>query len=64
MDVADEDDGHVGRLGEAEIGDVVGAQIDLGGAAGAFDEDEIGVGRQFVESRQHLGQQAAARRAK
>ena len=45
VDVADEDDRHVGGAGEAEVGDVAGAQVDLGGRARAFDEDEIGFAR-------------------
>ena len=43
VDVADEDHRHIGRLGEAHIGDVAGAKIDLGRRARAFDEDEVGV---------------------
>ncbi len=42
LDVADQHDRHPGRLGKAHIGDVARAQIDLGRAAGALDEDEIG----------------------
>ena len=43
--------GHVRRLGKAHIGDVAGAQIDLGRAAGALDEDEIGRPRRAARTR-------------
>ena len=35
---------HVGRLGEAHVGDVAVAQVDLGRAAGALDQHEVGLG--------------------
>ncbi len=35
--------GTCGGAGEAHVGDVAGAQVDLGGAAGALDEDEVGL---------------------
>jgi hypothetical protein len=60
VDIADQHDRHDSRLGKAEIGEIIGAQIDLGGAAGAFDEDDIGGGGQFVEGGQNFGHQLAA----
>ena len=38
------------RLGEAHIGDIAGAQIDLGRAAGALDQHEIGLARSRYRS--------------
>ena len=55
VDVADQDHRHVGGLGEAHIGDVAGAQIDLRRAARAFDEDKVGVARRLREALQHAG---------
>ena len=57
VDVADEDDGGAGGAGEAHVGDVVGAEVDLGGAAGAFDEDEVGVGVQAAEAVEDGGEE-------
>ena len=59
-DIADHHDGNVGGAGKAEIGDVVVAQVDLGGAAGTLHQHQVGIGRQFVEGRQHLRQQRRA----
>ena len=42
VDVADQDDRHVGAGGKAHIGDVARPEIDLGRRAGALDDDEIG----------------------
>ena len=42
VDVADEDDRNIGRLGKPHVGDVAGAQVDLGRAARALDEDDVG----------------------
>ena len=53
IDVADENDRHVGAPRKAHIGDVVGAQIDLGRAAGAFDQHQIGLRLQPLEAFQH-----------
>ncbi len=47
------DDRHVGGAGEAEVGDVAGAQVDLGGRARALDEDEIGFGAEPAEAVEH-----------
>jgi len=44
VDVGDEDDRAIDRLGEAHVGDVAVAQVDLGRRAGAFDDDAL-VGR-------------------
>ena len=41
VDVADQHDRHVGGLGEAHVGDVAGAQVDLGRAAGALDQHQV-----------------------
>ncbi len=41
VDVAEEDDGDVCGGGEAHVGDVARAEVDLGGAACAFDDDEV-----------------------
>ena len=41
VDVADQHDRHVGGAGEAHVGDVAGAQVDLGGRARAFDQHEV-----------------------
>ena len=50
MDVADEEDRNVRRLRKAHIGKIAVAQIDLGRAAGAFDDDEVGFARERSES--------------
>jgi len=62
VDVADEDDRHVRRLGKAHIGDVALAQIGLGGAAGALDEDEVGFGAEPGEALEHARQEARLQR--
>ena len=52
VDIADDDDGAIDRLGEAHVGDVAVAQVDLGRAPGALDQHHVerrgqtGVGRQ------------------
>ena len=53
VDVADQHHRHVGGAGEAHIGDVVGAQIDLGRAARAFDQHDVGFALQPREAVQH-----------
>ena len=53
VDVADEHDGHVGGLGETHVGDVAGAEIDLGGAARALDQHEVGHRAQAREAVEH-----------
>ena len=39
VDVADQKGGDIGGGGKAHIGEIAVAQIDLGGAAGAFDDE-------------------------
>ena len=51
---------HVGGLGKAHIGDVAGPQIDLGRAARALDEDDVGVAREPREALEHRRQQLGA----
>ena len=53
LDVADEHDRHIGAPRKTHIGDVVGAQVDLGRAAGAFDQHEIGFRLQPLEAFEH-----------
>ena len=57
VDIADEHDRHVGRLGEAHVGDVAGAEIDLGRAAGALDQHDVHAFADDGEAFQHSGQQ-------
>ena len=57
VDVAEQHHGHVGGRGKAHVGDVAGAQVDLGRAAGAFDQHEIGVAREVRKALQHRRQQ-------
>ena len=53
IDVADEHDWAAGGAGEAHIGDVALAQVDLGCAARAFDEHEIGLSLHASVAVQH-----------
>ena len=46
-------------VGKPHIGDVVGAEIDLGGAACAFDEHKVGFARELREAAQHARQEFA-----
>ena len=62
VDVADQDGWDVGGFGEAHIGDVGGAQVDLGRAAGAFDQDEIGLAAEPAEALEHPRQQGGLER--
>jgi hypothetical protein len=57
VDVADQHHRRVGGPGEAHIGDVARAQVDLGGGARALDEDEVGVFREAREAVQDGGQE-------
>ena len=57
IDVAEQHDRHVGRRRKSHIGDVAGAQIDLRRAAGAFDQDDIGIAREVRKTLQHRRQQ-------
>ena len=62
VDVAGEQHRHVGGGGEAHIGDVAGAQVDLGRAARALDQHDVGIAREPREALEHRGQQVAPRR--
>ena len=57
-DVGDQHHRHAGRLGEAHVGDIAGAQVDLGRAARALDQHQIGGRAEAREALDHLGQQA------
>ena len=57
IDIADQHHGHIRCLGKAHIGNVAGAQSDLGRRTGALDQHQIGLGREPVPAFQHLGQQ-------
>ena len=57
VDVADDDDRHVGGAGKAHVGDVVAAQVDLRRAAGALDQHQIGLAPSALEALEHIGQQ-------
>ena len=58
VDVGDQHHRQPGRLGEAHIGDVALAQVDLRSAAGPLDQDEVGIGREPAESAERAVQQA------
>ena len=62
VDVADEDHRHARRLGEAHIGDVAGAQVDLGRAARALDQDDVGASPDDREALHDRRQQFALAR--
>ena len=53
VDVADQHHRHVGGARKAHVGDVVRAQVDLRGAAGAFDQHEVGLFPQPREAFEH-----------
>ena len=57
VDVAHQHDGHVGRARKTHVGDVVGAQIDLGRRARAFDQHEIAFAREASEAVEHRAQE-------
>ena len=57
VDVAQQHDRHVGGAREAHVGDVVGAQIDLGRRPRALDQHEIAFGREAPEAFEHGAQQ-------
>ena len=57
VDVADEDDRNIGRLGKSHVGDVAGAQVDLGRASRALDEDDVHAVADPREALEHPGQQ-------
>ncbi len=51
VDVGDEDDRRPGGVGRAHVRQVGGAQVRLGGAPGAFDEDELVLVEQLPQCR-------------
>ena len=53
VDVRHQHHRHPGGGGEAHVGDIVGPQVDLGGAAGAFHQDEVRIRLQPLEALQH-----------
>jgi hypothetical protein len=53
VDVGDQDHRHVGRFGEAHVGDVAVAQVDLGRAAGTFDQDAVELRRESCPAFHH-----------
>ncbi len=53
VDIADQHDRHIGAAREAHVGDVVGPEVDLGRAAGAFDQHEIGLLAKASETVEH-----------
>ena len=57
FDIADQNDWRTDGAGEAEIGQIVMPQIDLGGAARAFDQNQIALRRQFGKRGEHVGQE-------
>ena len=57
IDVADEHYRHFGGARKAHIGDVVLAQIDFGGTAGAFDQHDVGLGFHACVAVEHERQQ-------
>jgi hypothetical protein len=57
IDIADENHRHAFRLRETHIGDVAGAQIDLGGGARALHQHEIRLTAQDGEAFAHARQQ-------
>ena len=57
VDIAEHHDRHIGGRGKSHIGDVAGAQVDLRRAAGAFDQDDIGVAGEMRKALQHRRQQ-------
>ena len=55
IDIADRAPPARPRAGKTHIGNVVGAQIDFGGAAGAFDQHDIGLGLHACITVEHDG---------
>ena len=50
IDVADHHHRHSGGMRKSHIGDVVGPQIDFRGAAGAFDQHDVGLAPQPLDN--------------
>ena len=59
VDIAEEDHRYIGGLGEAHIGDIAGAEIDLGRAPRPFDEDHVGAFADPREAFEHARQEFA-----
>ena len=57
VDISAKDNGHVGCTCKPHIGNVAGAQIDLGRAAGAFDDNQIILAAQPIKAFQDILQQ-------
>jgi hypothetical protein len=57
VDVAHHDHGHIGRTGEAHVGDVAGAQVHFRGAARALHQHDVGGFPQAGETVEHKRQQ-------
>ncbi len=57
IDIANQQDGKIGRFGEPHIGDVGGPQVHFGGAAGALDQHQVAAAPDLGEAVQHGGQQ-------
>ncbi len=55
VDVADEDHGAAGRPRKPHVGDVAFAQVDLGRAARALDQNKVGLGLHALEAVEHGG---------
>ena len=58
VDVAQHDDRHIGGAGEAHVGDVVGAQVDLRRAARALHDHQISLTPQALEAFEHRAHEA------
>jgi hypothetical protein len=63
LDIRDQRDRHVGSLGETHVGDIAVAQVDLGGAAGPFHQNQVGAVLHTGEAVQHQRQQRVRRHA-
>ena len=57
VNVADQDDWHVGGFGKAHISDITGAEIDFRRATCTFNDHIINSFGEAVEGRQHLWHQ-------
>ena len=59
VDIGDQHHRQPGRFGEAHIGDVARAQVDLRSAARSLDQHQVGIGGKPAESAERPFQQAA-----
>ena len=57
IDIPEHHHGHIGGRGKSHIGDVASAKVDLRRAAGALDQDDIGVAGKMRKTLQHRRQQ-------